>query len=404
MPQALSRLWRTYGATTLAQALTFTALLLPVLTGDAAMVMIATLPIALGLVSSRLLTFGFHVVYLREATNRKLGIFMNSLWGVIVGTIVIYTAGSALASKWEAVGVTLQLTATAAFGQSLYVIGTTMLIDGKNIARYGRFRLVYGGLSLILTALAVSVVEDLRALLWATAAATAIAGILAISLSRQQLSTNRPLLQSLSFSPTSARASITASIASATSDVGAQAGAFALPFMGEYGPLWAAMFRISGGFSTVAQQVVAPPFEMKIVEGISQNNWQSVRRTVWRSVSIGALLGAAAVLLQWSTFGLVDDPTYSTEHAASAMAFVSIFTIATVGISTTLRAPLLLTRDRSYMTVQAIRLAALAVVIATFKGLVLIAGVAAVQVAVCFALIALSIPYTNAKATKRGIT
>lgn len=276
-----------------AQGMNFVAMVVPVVLGRFDAVAALLLCSAFSTISVHSASFAFPSIYpsLRETEDRSVSVKVCCL-GLTAASSIMLVLGAILAASHHGyLGSILITSSLLTLTMGAYVTVTTLAISSMAHRSFSKTRLVYALVNIGLTC-AISLLElPAIALSLAAVATFGIAfaycygdlrreGILQARADPVQL-TRQQAFAYLRRARSAAGANLLGGLA-------AQSSVFAIGLLGPFGNTWAAAIRIVGGFGGVAQQVVAPQFEMDFAKGLRDET--ATGGLIYRGVAIGGLL------------------------------------------------------------------------------------------------------------------
>ncbi|WBT08107.1 hypothetical protein PAB09_09395 [Corynebacterium sp. SCR221107] len=379
------------GVAMFGQGLNFIAMLLPVLGKEAGQLAYLMFPLALAALLFKIGSLSFHVRYLTLSdSKREIGTAV-SMMGLVVVSILTAAVGTVVWAWSPHWGQVLVWSGLLTFSHGLFYMAVAVVITEKREAFYGRVRLVYGILNFLLTAIVVWVLPFQAGLIMVAFLITFVAGIWMIMRCENNLFA--PLWRSggqcfHAQGRQYVRESTRTTSAVFISDIGFQIQGFLTPLMGSYQEVWAIVVRLSGGFGTVGQQIIAPFFETKMAASIRDDDVQTAESTALKAQMTGIALALATIPIQiGAIIFAVDGPI---EDASLVYIFISIYAFGLLASSTNIKAPYILGHEKAMVAWSIVRFITELPLLLT-QGLILLALVSGVQIAVAIALVPLSI-------------
>lgn len=384
---------RSYGISGFAQGLNFIAMLLPVLGRQADQLTYLVVPLALANLVCRASTFAYPGRYLAIPDRLTRTASATALSGLIACTAAFLVAAVALTGRsgyWAGV---LAWSGALAFTHGLYFIAVAVVSRERRMNVYARARLVYGVVNIIGTTLVVFVTPFREGLV-------VVAGIITLTGAVMMLTgtSDRVVPAFLNHLPrilnrphrAYMRASFRASGAQLLTDLAFQMQGLMTPFLGPYKEIWAVTLRLTGGFSGLAQQVIAPGFEMRISEAARSGDHPTVRQWTRRGL---AGSGALALFTAVVVIGAVMFATDVGGNPWWVLAAVGVFSGGSLLTSLVIKVPYITGRDTPYLIWSLLRPTLLGLSLFLSGGQLLVA-VAVIQVisAVTFVPLALLPP------------
>ncbi|MGO2841442.1 hypothetical protein ACTXKY_03040 [Corynebacterium variabile] len=294
--------FRSYGLSGVAQGLNFLAMLLPVLGRQTEQLTYLVVPLALASLFSRAATFAFPGRYL-AIPDRLTRTATSAAFLGLLGCTGLFLVASACAAGagygyWAGI---FAWSALLAVTHGLYFTAVAVVSREQRMDVYSRARFVYGIINISGTALVVFAVPFREGLIVVAALITLSGAVLMLASAH-----NRVVPVFVAELPrlldrrhrAYMRGSLRASGAQLLTDLAFQIQALATPFLGQYQDMWAVALRLTGGFSGLSQQVIAPGFEMRIAAAVRSGNHTTVRQWVLRGLFGGvAIAGFSAVVV-----------------------------------------------------------------------------------------------------------
>jgi hypothetical protein len=280
------------------QALTFAAMLLPILLreGHQIAVLVFTSAIASAAVSSALLGYQFVFPVIRGPRSAVVSTRLSLT--TLTTTAVLILPLTFVEGRIGVPGGSFASAAALLFTMGLYVVTVTRLVRAVDTEGIGLVRLLYGGALLILTA-AASVWHGSSLGLTLASAAAYLVPTIYVALWR---GAPEPRSHHLTRAARRRlrRAVLGRSIRPTFSTL-ADGWAFflpgiALPGLGIAQEPWAIMTRICGGFSTILLTIIAPPMEARVAKAVRDRNEKAYLRGRRAALSIGCALSLTALL------------------------------------------------------------------------------------------------------------
>lgn len=339
------------------QGLNFAAMLLPVVLKSGDQLAFLMLPLSTAALLRVALSAAFHVRYLTVPTEeRRIALGVASVGLTSFCALAIAAAGG-VAYFNSGVGLVIFSIAILTYSIGFYFVAVTILIAEKNLRDYGRGRLIFGIVNFGSTLAAIwafdfifglvvaSAVTNLLLAVWMTAKSSVGPGEVLFRSWRCGASAEglRYLVSSRSV------------IASTLiADLGFQIQGLLTPLMADYKELWAIVVRLSGGFGTLGQQILAPTFEMHATDSIrngAREKAQSwARRAQAGGVAFGLIVAALlAIALVFLYPELVEGKTWLVWVCAA-------YCWLLLASSLTMKIPYILGQDRSMLIWSLLRL------------------------------------------------
>lgn len=363
------------------QGLNFLAMLLPIIGQETGQLAYLMVPLALSTVLSRTSILGFHSKYLtvpehlrRTATTVSFAsLFLTSLACGVVATILAVTipeSGAAGIAGW---------TTPLVLTNGVYFMAVAVVTQEQQMAFYSTARLWYGVVNVVVTSVVVFAVPFTAGLVFAAVVNPLVGALLILLRTRNRLlpelwrdrrnlddRAHRRYLVS----------SGQATGATLLSECGFQIQGFLTPFLGQYQEAWAVVVRLTGGFGTLAQQVIAPTFEAKIAAAIRDGDRSATAR--WCRVCVIGGVGLGTICAAVQAGALVFSLHGHESLTVTTLIMSSVYCVATLAMNLSVKIPLMKGHDRLFLFWSSGRLALLLCLLATPSG-VLLTGVVVVQ-------------------------
>ncbi|MEJ6549805.1 hypothetical protein PQI66_09645 [Corynebacterium sp. USCH3] len=374
------------------QGLNFLAMLLPVVGQETGQLAYLMLPLALATVLSRTSVLGFHSRYLTLA-----GPLQRTATSVSLGTLVLTTlccagaAGVLAATGATAAAVVAGWTALLVLTNGVYVMAVAVATQEQRMGVYSTARLVYGIVNVLVTVGVVFVVPFQAGLVVAAVVNPLVGATLILTRTRNRLVTvfvgDLPRIvdrDHRAYLAVSSRATG----ATLVSECGFQIQGFLTPFLGQYQEIWAVVVRLTGGFGSLAQQVIAPSLEARIAAAIRDGDTPLTRRWCRICAAGGLVLGVLCAVVQTGALVLAlpeDDALTPPVLTATA-----VFCVASLATNLSVKIPLMKGHDRGFLVWSVGRLVPLVALVAT-SGAVLLGGIVVVQTLAAVAFLAIAL-------------
>lgn len=285
------------GGALFGQGLNFLAMLLPIVGGETGQLAYLMLPLALATVLSRTSILGFHSRYLTVPGERVRTATAVSAASLSVTTLLCLLVGAAVAPVRDIA----LWTGLLVVSNGLYLMAVAVATREQRMDVYSTARLAFGVTNIIFTALVVFVIPFEAGLIVAAAVNPLVGTVLILTRTE-----NRILPAMLSdltrmldrdhrfYLAGSGRPTGGVLLA----EVGFQFQGFITPFLGPYQEIWAVVVRLTGGFGTLVQQIIAPPCEAKLAGCIRADDSEGTRVWFRKIILIGAGLGVGSAVVQ----------------------------------------------------------------------------------------------------------
>lgn len=285
------------GGALFGQGLNFLAMLLPIVGGETGQLAYLMLPLALATVLSRTSILGFHSRYLTVPGERVRTATAVSAASLSVTTLLCVLAGAVVAPVRDVALWTGLLVVT----NGLYLMSVAVATREQRMDVYSTARLAFGVTNIIITTLVVFIVPFEAGLIVAAAVNPLVGTVLILARTENRIvpSTVSDLPRMLDrehrfYLAGSGRATGGVLLA----EVGFQFQGFITPFLGPYQEIWAVVVRLTGGFGTLVQQIIAPPCEAKLAGCIRADDREGTRVWFKKIILIGAGLGIGSAVVQ----------------------------------------------------------------------------------------------------------
>lgn len=385
------------GGALLGQVFNFLAMLLPIIGGETGQLAYLMLPLAIATVLARTSLLGFQSRYLTTPEDLKDTATSMSFVSLTGFTSICAAVAAILAFFTDDYCEIAAWTALLIFTNGLYLMAVAIATQERRMTLYSSARLIYGIINVTLTSAVVWLVPMTPGLIIVSAANPAIAAVIILAKSDNKvIPTLRREARSLTDPRHRAylRSSLHASGAMFVSECGFQIQGFITPFLGQYQEVWAVVVRLTGGFGTLAQQVIAPGFEMRIAENIRNGNRESAKQWCLYTAFCGLGLGLVCALIQTSALALTQKN--SQQLTALVLLITALYCMTTIATNISLKIPLMKGFDKLFLWWSIARLTLILIILST-TGLQLLTGIVVIQIISSLAFLALSL-----KSTDRG--
>ncbi|AGP29912.1 hypothetical protein [Corynebacterium terpenotabidum] len=393
--------FRSYGVSGFAQGLNFLAMLLPILGRETEQLAYLILPLAISGLCCRASTFAFPGRYLAIPDRLTRTASATAVLGLVLCTGILALVALVLTGRSTYWGGVFAWSALLTFTHGMYFTAIAVITRERRMDLYARARLVYGITNVVGTALVVFIIPFREGLV-------VVAGIITATGSLIMLTgaTNRIIPAFLTDLPRIldrshrryVRGSLRASGAQLLTDLAFQIQGFATPFLGAYQEVWAVALRLTGGFSGLAQQLIAPPFEMHISDGARRSDNAAVRRWTLRGLLVSAMMAvvSAAVVI-----GAVLFAVDAGDLSFWGVATIGVFAGGSLLISLVVKVPYITGHDALYLTWSLLRPGLLGASLLLLHDFPLLVAVAATQLisAVAFLPLVLLPPVARVEPT-----
>lgn len=369
------------GGALFGQGLNFLAMLLPILGGETGQLAYLMVPLSLGTILSRSSILAFHARYL-TLPDRKRGVATSVSAAMLMVTTVttLVVAGVVyLVAPSSGVAGVIAWAGYITFTNGIYFMAVAVATQEKAMATYSRARFWYGVANILLTAVVVFLLP-FRSGLVVVAGLTTLLGA-AIILPRTANSVIGPLYTGRAAlldhdHRAYLRESGGATAGTFLGELGFQLQGLLTPLFGQYQELWASVVRITGGFGSLAQQVVAPGMEARIAGSIRAGDEKTTRRLCIRALGGGLAFSilCAVALLASLTVALRGHDSFTT----TSLTLAALYCIAVLSTSLSLKVPLMKRRVKAYTLLSTLRLIALCSLLLT-SGLATFACITVLQ-------------------------
>ncbi|WP_155895137.1 hypothetical protein [Corynebacterium vitaeruminis] len=338
------------GVATIGQGFNFLAMLLPVFGKEASQLAYLMFPLSLSLVLFKLGSLSFHVRYLILRVNQRHIGTAVSLSGLIFLSALTSILGAVIANWSSYWGMLLVWGGLLTFSHGLYYMSVAVVITEQREAFYGKVRFAYGLINFVLTAAVVWLVPFQAGLVVVTFLNTILTGMWMMSRCENSLvGSLRGAIPQVFGKEGSryARESWRTTSAVLVSDIGLQIQGFLTPLMGAYQELWAIVVRLSGGFGTLGQQIIAPVFEIRIAEAIRGKAFSRAGAWAFKAQLTGISLAIAVIPIQIAS--IVFATSQSVPQQTLAITMISIYTLGLVSSSVSMKSPYILGHERGML-------------------------------------------------------
>lgn len=341
---------RNMGVATIGQGLNFVAMLFPVIGKEAGQLAYLMFPLSLAAVLFKLGSLSFHVRYLTlKKEQRRLGTAV-SLAGLLIFSILTSLLGL-ICCAWNSYwGQLLMWAGLLTLSHGLYYMAVAVLITEEREALYGKVRFGYGVLNAVLTAAVVWLIPFQAGLIVVAFLITFATG--AWMMVKCDNSLVGPFLRELRNilglgGRRYIRESWRTTSAVLVSDIGFQIQGFLTPLMGVYQEMWAIVVRLSGGFGTLGQQIVAPVFEIKMAAGMRDREFATAESWARKAQLVGLALALVVVPVQIGAVMFAGSG--EVDNIWQPLALISIYTLGLLASSVSMKSPYILGHERGML-------------------------------------------------------
>lgn len=365
-------------------------MLLPILGAETSQLVYLMVPLAVATVLSRTALLGFHAQYLTAPESRLRTATSISVTALATATLLCFLVVVIVKvlnphSEHSATAIACW-TAVLTITNGIYLMAVAVATREQRMDVYSRARLVFGITNITITSAVVFLIPFQAGLILAAAMNPLLATLLILSRTKNRILNF--LWQDRAFiTDRDHRTYLATSVRPAggvlLAEVGFQFQAFITPFLGNYQELWAVVVRLSGGFGTLAQQLIAPPCEAKIAESIRAGDQSSTKQWYRKIISIGLILGVCGAGAQAGAImiALSSTSTGSADSAVDpwALILVSVFCFVWMPSAMCAKLPLMKGLSRHYLAWSTIRLALLLPLLLLRDGALLVGIVAVIS-------------------------
>ncbi|WP_297008660.1 hypothetical protein [uncultured Corynebacterium sp.] len=407
----LVRRFRSYGLSGIAQAMNFVAMLIPVLGRQMDQLTYLVVPLALSGLLCRAVTFAYPGRYLAVPESLVRTASSTAFAGLATGTAVLLVVAAALSGPSDYWAGVVAWGALLTFTHGMYFAAVAVVTRERRIDVYARARVVYGVINVTGTLIVVFLVPFRAGLVVVAGTITIIGATVMLAGTTDRIipafvrdvtrlfdsGHRRYLAQSLR-----------ATGAQLLTDLAFQIQAFATPFLGAYQEMWAVALRLTGGFSGLAQQVVAPGFEMKISDAVRRGDPGTVRSWTLRGLWSGVVLAFfSAVVVVAAVVFAADGPDVTVR----TLLCLGVFTLGSLVTSLVAKVPYITGRDSLCLVWSVIRPTILGVSLLTLSDGPLLTAIAVAQLVSAAAFVPLvllppadAVPHTPSPSRERKST
>lgn len=347
------------------QALTFAALLMPVVAGQLDAVALLVGVSAAGNIAAWSSTLVFVGIYpsITDSTQARVALGA-SLSSLLLLATVIGTAAFIFSLVLPILSGPTALVAVFTIGQGLYFLALGTLIRQGNAQRISRFRFAYGLFLAAYTAVACTLfAQHPVALTLATAFALLTSGVWCVfsDIRRSQILLVGAARSTIRERFVYIRSRWKAIVGGFVSTVGLQGASLAVVGLGPLAPAWAVIIRVAGGFGTVGQNVLGPLVQAPLAQAVRAGNARSMRRVNSYGITIGLVLAILAIFCTVFLL-LVGDAYRGLDEYQTAIISVigAVYVLTTVLVSPVSNNLLLLGLESHALVLAAVRLFAVA--------------------------------------------
>lgn len=371
------------GGALFGQGLNFLAMLLPIVGGETGQLAYLMVPLALGTILSRSSILAFHARYLTLPESKISTATTASVAGLLATTAVTLATAVLIhfvtsnSSAAEATAWAAYITLT----NGVYFMAVAIVTREQKIGIYSTARMWYGVINITLTTIAVFIYPADPGLV-IIAGMTTTFGAIYILIHTENNIASKAWRNKARILNSDHRSYIYnsrgATFGTLLGELGFQFQGLLTPLFGAYQEIWAAVVRMTGGFGSLAQQVIAPSYESRIASAIRDRDPAATRKMCRNALLSGIAISMASALAL--TVALAFSLRGNDSLTATSLSLSTIYCVAVLSVSLCLKIPLMKKRERLYMSLSALHLIALTTLLLT-SGLELFIAVTVVQVA-----------------------
>lgn len=383
-----------------AQGLNFVALLLPIFFGRLDQVAILVVTSAIAGISAFTFTFAFSSIYpgITDSESRKQS-FGAAVIGVMTSSILLVLIGAAIALFAAPWGIVVFWSGVVTLCQGLYLVATTVLVQQLRHGRFAATRIAYATVNVLLTLLFSVVLLNPYGLVMAAAVCFAIGAAVAswgkITALRDHLAADRLNLRDAA---SYVRANWAATLSNLFAGLAFQSSALATGFLGSFAGSWAGIIRVAGGFAGISQQVVSPPYDMRLSSAIRIGSALQIRRTILTTIIFGLAMAISAYVAVWGIFFFsifVSSRTLEVGSALPVLLTGGIYTFGVLIPSVCSKFLVMLGHQKPYFAWVLSKLGFTAVALTLLRGLDLLLALACLELLSATAFVLLLVFYRN---------
>ncbi len=377
------------------QGLNFFAMLLPVLLKSGEQLAYLLLPLSAAAILRIVFTAAFHVRYLTIGAEDRIVARNLASFGLTAFFFLTLLCALAMASMNVDAALVIASVALLTYCIGFYFVAVTVLIFEKEKQVYGTGRLIFGVLNFGSTLAMICLFDYVFGLVLATALTNIVVAVWMLHKSSLGLQELFSINWRIVFSRRAGAyliASKSVISSSLISDLGYQVQGLLTPLMGPHKELWAIVVRLSGGFGTLGQQILAPLFEMRISEVSREKRADKARKLSVAAQLVGAGFGlvVAIALALILVFLYPEMVTGNSWLVWICFAYCWLL----LASSLTMKVPYLLGHDRHMLYWSILRLV-LTIPLFVFSGSLLLIILVAVQALVSLYLIYITVQKPN---------
>lgn len=377
-----------------AQGLNFVAMLVPVLLGRLDEVAFLVIVGAIGLISALTFSSAFPSVYPGIAQRSARIVSVVASTGVLLAAgalfVLVAVVGFLAGAEWALV---LLLSAILMLAQGAYLITTTILVQQNDLPRFAVTRSVYAVANLLGTVAALAFFSVNYSLAVSAIACFSLASIVAVfGRLRRGAFAVREAFPSMRQLFTYVRSNWAATSSGLFAGLAFQSSSLATGFLGSYAGLWASVVRVSGGFASTSQQVIAPLFEMQLSLAIREGRGHELRRLMVRSTALAlglSLLAFGAVVATLVIGGALAPAIVSDDERLLVLAVIFAYTIGAVLPSISSKFMVMGGRQKAYFVWVACKLALTVVAVLWLRGLEMLTALSVIELVAALAYVAI---------------
>ncbi|WP_426721619.1 hypothetical protein [Corynebacterium auriscanis] len=343
-------------------------------------------PLSVAALAYKVATAAFHVRYLTlPEQQRDVAIGVATI-GLGVTVILMLGGGFSLFVIAPHLGLVIVSSGLITYALGTYFMAVTALISEEEAEAYGAGRLLFGVLNIASTFVSLVFIRDYYGLVLATAVTNFVT---ALWMAQRTSLGIRGLFGGFwrrGLSTDGARyAWQSRSVVSSTlvSDLGVQIQGLLTPLMGPHKEIWAIVVRISGGFGSLGQQIIAPNLELKTASAVRKGN--SSEAVKWARLAQFGGFGFAAATVVVQTIVLLILYSESVSVNSPEVWLCALYSLGLLSSALTMKTPYILGNDREMFYWSIVRLVLTAPLI-TLHDTTLLGAMAVVQLVVSILL------------------
>jgi hypothetical protein len=172
--------------------------------------------------------------------------------------------------------------------------------------------------------------------------------------------------------------------------------ALATGFLGPFAGPWAGVVRIAGGFAGISQQVVSPPYDMRLSSAIRIESTTEIRRVIVTTAILGLAMAVLAYIAVWVAFligAFVRSRTLALGDSFSVLLIGGAYTFGVLVPSICSKFLVMLGHQQPHFLWAVSKFVVISVALVLFRGIVLLAALAVLEFLAAIAYLCLLMVY-----------